>query len=215
MPFWQQSGNSNSSHLRTVPSECAASTRSCIKLHSAKPPVWASIPTFFSTPIQDITQYFSVSALCEALLVKSVWRPPVVEPNPFLDTPHVLEIRRDFMFFFPSDLSRLPTHWTESHPLLLHAVLTEGFRMLNPAVHQIMQPDIDTKLQTRRNPAGTLTVYRKSKRHRTSYQIQAAYSNKIFLSREKRDTWELIGCGSQTGVINASVAGAANTLSGC
>lgn len=34
----------------------------------------------------------------------------MVEPNPFLDTPRVLEIRRDFMFFSPSDLSSLPTH---------------------------------------------------------------------------------------------------------
>lgn len=26
----------------------------------------------------------------------------MVEPNPFLDTPRVLEIRRDFMFFSPA-----------------------------------------------------------------------------------------------------------------
>lgn len=210
MPFWQQSGNSNSSHLRTVPSECAASTWSCIKLHSAKTPSLGINPYLFQhTHSGHYTVFLSVrtlrSASCEVCLeascgwTKSIFRYASCSWN-----------TERLYVFFPQRLV-----WTESHPLLLHAVLTEGFRMLNPAVHQIMQPDIDTKLQTRRNPAGTLTVYRKSKRHRTSYQIQAAYSNKIFLSREKRDTWELIGCGSQTGVINASVAGAANTLSGC
>lgn len=181
MPFWQQSGNSNSSHLRTVPSECAASTRSCIKLHSAKTPSLGINPYLFQhTHSGHYIVFLSVrtllSASCEVCLeascgwTKSIFRYASCSWN-----------TEKLYVFFPSDLSSLPTHWTESHPLLLHAVLTEGFRMLNPAVHQIMQPDIDTNLQTRKS---TLTVYRKSKRHRTSYKqhIQIKYLNMLLLT---------------------------------
>lgn len=70
MPFWQQSGNSNSSHLRTVPSECAASTWSC-----QSPSLGINPYLFQHTHSGHYTVFLSVrtlrSASCEVCLEAS------------------------------------------------------------------------------------------------------------------------------------------------
>lgn len=52
----------------------------------------------------------------------------MVEPNPFLDTPHVLEIRRDFMFFSPATC--LVCQHTEQSPT--HCCFDRGVQNVKP-----------------------------------------------------------------------------------